>query len=115
MSQAPSTFKEIYRQVRRIPRGKVATYGDIALLCDEKISARVVGWALNVAPTNVPWHRVISSTGWLSIGRRSLTQQEVQRALLMAEGVEFAAEFTVALDRCRWRPRQVKKPTRRTF
>src|SRR5690242_6511437 len=94
----PIGFKAIYRHIKRIPKGKVATYGDIALLCEERVSARTVGWALNVAPEDVPWHRVISRTGWLSIGRRSVMQQEIQRDLLKSENVEFTDEFTVALD-----------------
>src|SRR5947209_13625364 len=72
-----AVFKQIYRQVKRIPAGKVATYGDIALLCEDNISARTVGWALNVAPARVPWQRVISPTGWLSVGRRSLIAQSL--------------------------------------
>ena len=107
--EKPVGFKEIYRHVKRIPKGKVATYGDIALLCDERISARVVGWALNVCPKDIPWHRVISSTGWLSVGRRSVLHQEIQRGLLQSEGVEFSAEFTVALDRFRWQPSKGRK------
>ncbi|HZS46710.1 MAG TPA: MGMT family protein [Blastocatellia bacterium] len=102
----PVGFKAIYRHIKRIPKGKVATYGDIALLCEERVSARTVGWALNVAPEDVPWHRVISHTGWLSIGRRSVMQQEIQRDLLKSEDVEFTDEFTVALDQFRWRRRK---------
>src|SRR6266849_9444074 len=85
-NKKPVGFKEIYRVIRRIPKGKVSTYGDIALFCDELISARTVGWALNVAPEGVPWQRVISATGWLSIGRRSAISQELQRDLLVSEG-----------------------------
>ena len=105
-AKKPIGFKGIYRQVKRIPKGKVSTYGDIALFCDESISARTVGWALNVAPKDVPWHRVLNSTGWLSVGRRSLLHQQIQRDLLLSEGVEFTDEFTVDLERFRWRPRQ---------
>jgi len=109
----PIGFKAIYKLIKRIPRGKVSTYGDIALLCDERVSARTVGWALNVAPEGVPWQRVVSSTGWLSVGRRSLISQELQRDLLLSEGVGFSAEFTVALDKFRWQPRKtLKKKTK---
>ena len=101
----PVGFKAIYKIIKRIPAGKVSTYGDIALLCDERVSARTVGWALNVAPEGVPWQRVVSSTGWLSVGRRSLISQQLQRDLLLSEGVEFSDEFTVVLDKFRWRPR----------
>jgi len=111
----PIGFKGIYRYIKRIPKGKVSTYGDIALMCDERISARTVGWALNVAPEDVPWHRVISHTGWLSVGRRSIISQERQRDLLQSEGVQFTSEFTVALDRFRWQPRQKKKTAVKTL
>lgn len=105
----PIGFKAIYKLIKLIPKGKVSTYGDIALLCDERVSARTVGWALNVAPEGVPWQRVISSTGWLSVGRRSLISQQLQRDLLVSEGVEFIDEFTVALDKFRWQPQKVAK------
>ena len=108
-AKKPVGFKAIYRIIKRIPKGKVSTYGDIALFCDERISARTVGWALNVAPESVPWQRVINATGWLSVGRRSLISQELQRDLLLSEGVEFSAEFTVDLEKFRWRPRKTAR------
>jgi methylated-DNA-protein-cysteine methyltransferase-like protein len=105
----PVGFKAIYRIIKRIPAGKVSTYGDIALLCDERISARTVGWALNVAPEGVPWQRVVSATGWLSVGRRSLISQQLQHDLLVAEGVDFSDEFTVDLEKFRWQPRNAAR------
>lgn len=99
-------FAEIYRLVRRIPRGRVASYGDIAALCRANVSARVVGWALAVCPSDVPWHRVVNRDGRLTIGRRALWLQHLQRDLLRAEGVTFLAEDQVAIEAHRWRPRR---------
>ena len=50
-------FDEVYRLVRRVPKGKVSSYGDIAAMCRSSISARTVGWAMSGSPTRVPWHR----------------------------------------------------------
>ncbi len=97
-------FAEIYRIVRRIPPGRVASYGDIAALCRPEVSARVVGWALAVCPPDVPWHRVVNREGRLTIGRRALWLQHLQRDLLREEGVSFCAEDRVALGAHRWRP-----------
>jgi len=103
------TFKKIYRIVRRIPEGRVLTYGDVAALCDEAITARTVGWAMSVAPDGVPWHRVINHEGRLSIGRRSILLQELQRDLLQSEGITFISEDRVALERHRWQPRSRRR------
>ncbi len=98
-------FAEIYRIVRRIPRGRVASYGQIAALCRSNVSARVVGWALAACPPDVPWHRVVDREGRLSIGRRALWLQQLQRDLLESEGVVFLREDQVAIEAHRWRPR----------
>ena len=89
--------------VRRIPRGRVAGYGQIAELCDMEGHARLVGYAMHALPrgTHVPWHRVLSASGRISIpgppGRR-------QRALLEAEGVRFLPSGKVDLKKHRWKP-----------
>jgi len=88
----------------------VASYGDIAALCRTRVSARVVGWALAVCPPDVPWHRVVNRDGRLTIGRRALWLQQLQRDLLRAEGVAFLAEDQVALEAHRWRPRSAARP-----
>ena len=88
----PSFFDAIYRLVRQIPRGKVASYGDIAGMLGHPRAARTVGWALASLPADleddVPWQRVINSQGRISI-RHIRHAAEEQRALLEAEGVEF--------------------------
>lgn len=96
----------IYAVVRRIPRGRVATYGQVAELAGLHGHARQVGYALNALPdgTTVPWHRVLNARGEVSL--RSEPGAELsQRMLLEREGVRFDARGRVALKRVAWRPR----------
>jgi methylated-DNA-protein-cysteine methyltransferase-like protein len=98
--------ERIYAVVRRIPRGRVATYGQIADLAGLPGHARQVGYAMAALPsgTAVPWHRVINAAGMVS--RRKAPGEELgQRQLLEAEGVRFSARGRVALDKVQWRPR----------
>ena len=88
----PSFFERVYLVVKQIPRGKVASYGQIAALLGHPQAARTVGWALNALSgaqaDEVPWQRVINSAGRISISRADLSA-DIQRALLEEEGVEF--------------------------
>ena len=100
------TYQRIYAVVRRIPRGRVATYGQIARLAGLAGHARQVGYALHALPeeSTVPWHRVVNARG--TISRRAepgadLTQQQ----LLAGEGVTFDARGRIPLDRIGWMPR----------
>jgi methylated-DNA-protein-cysteine methyltransferase related protein len=101
---ASETYERIYRAVRRIPRGRVATYGQIAELAGLEGHARQVGYALNVLParSKVPWHRVINARGEIS-PRRGSDAHELQRHMLEHEGVKFDADGRVSLRRFRWR------------
>jgi methylated-DNA-protein-cysteine methyltransferase related protein len=94
----------IYEVVRRIPRGRVSTYGDVAALAELPGHARLVGYALHALPetTTVPWHRVINHRGGISLGRAYPGGELVQRRLLEAEGVEFLPDGCVPLRRFRW-------------
>jgi methylated-DNA-protein-cysteine methyltransferase-like protein len=109
-----SLFSEVYRLVRRIPHGSVASYGDIAAMCKSSVSARTVGWAMSVAPEGVPWHRVVNQQGRLSIGHRSVLLQELQKNLLQAEAVSFIESDRVDIERHRWSPRKRRKPRRKS-
>jgi methylated-DNA-protein-cysteine methyltransferase-like protein len=100
------TYERIYRVVRRVPRGRVATYGQVARLAGLPGHARQVGYALHALPdgSEVPWHRVINARG--EISRRAEPGWEgVQRSLLEAEGICFDGRQRVALPRFAWRPR----------
>lgn len=93
------TYQRIYAVVRRIPRGRVATYGQVANLAGLRGHARQVGYALHTLPagTKVPWHRVINARG--EISRRSLFGDELrQRQLLEAEAVRFDGRGRIRLQ-----------------
>jgi methylated-DNA-protein-cysteine methyltransferase related protein len=108
-TQFEQAFEKIYRLVLRIPRGRVMTYGQIARLLEERYSPRLVGWAMHATPRdgrNIPWHRVINSRGGISTGRVILTEPDVQRLLLEAEGVVFNASGHCELSVYQWSPRQ---------
>ena len=101
-----SRYEKIWRAVRRIPAGRVATYGQIAELAGFEGHARQVGYALHHLPegSGVPWHRVINAAGEVS-ARSSGDSHELQRMLLEAEGVAFDQNARVDLQRFRWKPR----------
>ena len=104
-----SSYDRIYAVVRRIPRGRVATYGQVAALAGLGGHARQVGYALHAIPegSDIPWHRVINAQGQVSV-RSQRGGELLQRLLLEAEGVRFGARGRVSLARFGWRPR----PTR---
>lgn len=99
--------------VRRIPRGRVATYGQIATLAKLAGHARQVGYALHAlrSSTTVPWHRVINAQGMVS-ARATPGAELSQRMLLEREGVHFDARGRVSLARYRWEPSARQKPKR---
>ncbi|HWN19727.1 MAG TPA: methylated-DNA--[protein]-cysteine S-methyltransferase [Gemmatimonadales bacterium] len=100
------SYQRIYRVVRRIPKGRVATYGQVASLAGLAGHARQVGYALHALPQSsiVPWHRVVNAAGRIST-RATPGGELVQRILLEREGIALDARGTVPLDRHRWRPR----------
>jgi len=85
-----SRWKKFYQAVRNVPRGRVASYGQIAELAGFEGHARQVGYALHALPANsgVPWHRVVNAKGEIS-PRSAGDSHELQRMLLEAEGVKF--------------------------
>jgi methylated-DNA-protein-cysteine methyltransferase-like protein len=104
---APSrSYARIYEAVRRVPRGRVASYGQIAAVAGMPRNARLVGYALRALPEGspVPWHRIVNASG--SISRRgNRFWEEFQRELLEREGVRFGRGGRIALDHFGWRPR----------
>ncbi len=96
--------RRVYEVVRRVPRGRVTTYGDVARLAGSHGAARQVGYAmaaLTPAHGDVPWHRVINARGAISPGRDPARAQE-QRLLLEAEGVAVDQAGRLDLARLRW-------------
>ncbi len=96
-------FERVYEVVLRIPRGKVATYGDIARACGAPRASRQVGWALHVNPRpgEIPCHRVVFADGSLSDGF-AFGGKDIQRGLLEAEGVTVGGDGRVNLAKYRW-------------
>lgn len=93
----------VYRMVKKCPQGKVVSYGGVAALLGKPRAARAVGAALRDLPDNsdVPWWRVINSSGEISI--RGVTNAKAfQRALLEREGVEFTASGKINWERFGW-------------
>ncbi len=100
-----NAFADIWDAVRKIPAGKVATYGQIARMTGRPRGARLVGWAMASCPagSDVPCHRVVDRSG----GTKKAFDDYMpdgQRFLLEAEGVVFRPDGTVDMDRCLWRP-----------
>jgi methylated-DNA-protein-cysteine methyltransferase-like protein len=109
-----STYEKIYTVVRRIPRGRVATYGQVAHLAGLPGRARQVGYAMYALPrgTRVPWQRVINAAGRVS--RRRVPGAELtQRMLLEREGVRFGPGGRVSLARFGWAPARRPSPRKR--
>lgn len=104
-------YSRIFAVVRRIPTGRVATYGQVAALAGFPGHARQVGYALHSLPegSDVPWQRVINARGEVS-PRSQGGWEHYQRHLLEEEGVAFDAAGRVDLIRFRWEPS--RKPTR---
>lgn len=80
-------YQQVYHITRAIPRGQVATYGQIAAILGSPRSARMVGQAMAHCPSNVPWQRVINRHGMISIENLHVTKQD-QVYLLQKDGVE---------------------------
>lgn len=108
-------FARILAVVRRIPRGRVATYGQVARLAGLPRHARHVGYALHGQPhaTPLPWHRVINARGAISL-RRGDGAGDTQRLRLEAEGVTFGAGGRVSLARFQWQPSPARAGIART-
>lgn len=99
-------YVKIYAVVRRIPPGKVTTYGEVAQLAGLGCHARQVGYALHHlrAGSDVPWQRVINAKGEIS-PRAYSGHHRLQRVLLEDEGVAFDARGRVDFALHAWRPR----------
>ncbi|MBR1831838.1 MAG: MGMT family protein [Ruminiclostridium sp.] len=91
-----NTFEQIYAVVNRIPRGKVASYGQVAKLVGNPRLSRVVGYALHVNndPERVPCYRVVNRFGEVS-SAFAFGGENVQREMLLADGVEFDSDGRV--------------------
>ncbi len=95
-----NTFEKIYEVVKSIPEGKVATYGQVALLAGNPRWARVVGYALHVNPEPgiIPCHRVVNREGKVAPGF-AFGGEGVQRQLLESEGIVFEPDGRIDLEK----------------
>ena len=97
-------YEKVYSYVKSIPKGKVATYGQLALLCGNPRASRVVGYALHVNPQPgiIPCHRVVNRNGYLS-GCFAFDGIDAQKRLLMEEGVKVDEDYKVDLKEYLWK------------
>ena len=101
--------ERVYEIVRRIPTGRVMTYGQIAEILGEGYTPRTVGFVMHAADElSVPWQRVINSQGACSTGRVILPPDKQQR-LLETEGIEFDSKGRCNLERYRWTPEEFEQ------
>lgn len=100
MTQKGNVFERIYKVVKTIPKGKVATYGQVALAAGNPRWSRVVGYALHVNPDpeSIPCYRVVTKKGEVSSAFR-FGGSNIQVELLQADGIEFIDQKTVDMER----------------
>lgn len=103
IQQEKTFFNQVYEIVKCIPKGKVATYGQIARLMGKTKASRAVGYALhaNPYPGIVPCHRVVNCEGRLAPGF-AFGGQDIQKEMLEAEGVEVKKDYMVDLSIYLW-------------
>lgn len=94
-------FERVQAIVARIPRGRVATYGQISRMIDGRLTPVGVGWAIRAASETIPWQRVINSRGGISTDGE---HPGLQRAMLASEGVRVREDGTIDLARYGWDP-----------
>lgn len=102
------TYRRIYAVVTRIPRGRVATYGQVAERAGLGGQARLVGYALHSLPeaSSVPWHRVVNAKGRVSERSDGSPMNVLQRKILERESVRFDSRGAISLARYRWQPKE---------
>lgn len=101
-----SFFEQVFDVVRLIPKGRVTSYGAIAAALGTKLSARMVGWAMNASHTmtpKVPAHRVVNRNGMLS-GKMHFAYPEQMQELLEAEGTKVVDDKVVEFEKRFWNP-----------
>lgn len=101
MNETPF-FIKVYDIVSKIPKGKVATYGQIALLAGSPYASRMVGYAMSRAPEHLPCHRVVNREGRLAPGH-VFGGQDLQRSMLEQEGITFLPNGCIDIKKHLWR------------
>ncbi len=101
-----SFFQDVYEVVRQIPKGKVTSYGAIASYLGTKLSARMVGWAMNAATNarpKVPAQRVVNRNGMLT-GKHHFSTPTLMEELLKKDGITVKNETVVDFKKRFWDP-----------
>lgn len=100
---ANSFFQDVYEVARLIPKGRVTSYGAIAHYLGTKMSARMVGWAMNTCPKGIPAHRVVNSQGLLTAKHHFKGTNTMQR-LLEKEGHTIVNDKIQRFNDVFWNP-----------
>jgi methylated-DNA-protein-cysteine methyltransferase-like protein len=100
----PNYRERVYKLVRRIPAGRVMTYGQIAELLGEGYTPRTVGFVMHASPEGTPWHRVLNAQGGCSTGPIVLPHNK-QQLMLESEGVVFNDNARCDLQVFLWKPK----------
>ncbi|MFQ5798577.1 MAG: MGMT family protein [Bacteroidota bacterium] len=113
-SSSASFFRRVATVVKNIPRGKVATYGQVAALAGNPRAARQVAWVLNTVSLKqkLPWYRVINHRGKISLSEHN--GYHLQRALLIHEGITFDSADRIDLARYQWQPKNRLNSSRKS-
>jgi methylated-DNA-protein-cysteine methyltransferase related protein len=101
-----SFFEDVYAVVRQIPKGRVTSYGAIAHYLGTKLSARMVGWAMNAAHgamPKVPAHRVVNRNGMLS-GKAHFATPDLMEELLSKEKIQVKKDTVIDFEKLFWHP-----------
>ncbi len=106
MPRVDADFKQrVYEMVAQIPKGRVATYGQIAALCGAAWAAWEVGQIAHTGPSNLPWQRVVNKQGGLAAGWPG-GGRGAHRAALEADGIDVSDDYTVDVKNLLWNPNQ---------
>ena len=105
MKDKSDFFKKVYEVVKKIPVGRVTTYGAIARHLGSAQSARVVGWAMNHSPEDVPAHRVVNRLGLLT-GKLYFGAGNIMQQMLESEGIKVKDDMVQNIDKIMWVPKR---------
>ena len=96
-------YTKVHEIARQIPRGKVTTYGAISEIIGSRISARMVGWAMNAAhkDASIPAHRVVNRNGMLT-GKHHFATPTLMQDLLKQEGIEVKNDIIINFEKHLW-------------
>jgi methylated-DNA-protein-cysteine methyltransferase related protein len=106
--RSDSTFRRrVEELVSQIPKARVMSYGQIAVLCGSPRSARIVGGIAHFGNPSLPWHRVVNKSGRLASGYPG--GRKGQKEHLEAEGIEVSPNYKVDIDKLIWQPERERQ------